>query len=437
MDNKRFENSPESTADTNESSASQPAVEPLGVGFVTSRFVEEIDSLAETLPLAMFSIETAYKNARSRFFEFISSHAVPDDDGKGLVIRTDDYFQFQKLQRQQGRTSASRKLVPRSFLVNLVSQYDAFLGRLIQTLFLIRPELLSSSDRSISFAELVAFGSVEAARDHIIEKEVESVLRKSHAEQFEWLENRFSIKLRKDLPIWPEFIEVTERRNLFVHTGGEVSSQYLKNCKEHGATAVECAKGQRLDVDSQYFKRAHHILFEMGVKLAQVLWRKLAPTEIEEADETIVTISYDLLTEKRYELAKVLLDFAVETVKKHSSENSRLKLQINRVQAYKWTGNRERASALLSEEDFSAASDQFQLADSVLRDDFRNALRLVRKIGNCGSLSLGAYREWPLFQELRKQENFKEAIVEIFGEPLNKTTVKTDQAQDSNPGKTP
>src|SRR2546423_10410038 len=44
----------------------------------------------------------------------------------------------------------------------------------------------------------------------------------------------FRTLLRKDLPIWPVFVEVTERRNLFAHCSGKVSAQYLTVCDNHG-----------------------------------------------------------------------------------------------------------------------------------------------------------------------------------------------------------
>ena len=42
-------------------------------------------------------------------------------------------------------------------------------------------------------------------------------------------------------------------------------------------------------------------------------------------------------------------------------------------------------------------------------------------MGSTGPISLGDYREWPLFQELRKQANFEPIILEVFGEPLKVT----------------
>ncbi len=113
-------------------------------------------------------------------------------------------------------------------------------------------------------------------------------------------------------------------------------------------------------------------------------------------------------------LAKTLLDFATEVPKEFSSESYRLRFVVNRIQAYKWSGDTERALQLLRGEDFTALADEFRLAGAVLRDDFEEAIRIVRRIGADGPIKLGDYREWPLFRALRTTADFRTAISEIF-----------------------
>ncbi len=116
-----------------------------------------------------------------------------------------------KLHQRHDRIALARKLVPRGILVALVSQYDAFLGRLLRVIFLSRPELLNASEKTFSFEQISAYPSIEAVRDFLVEKEVEAVLRSSHTDQFKWIETRFELPLRKGLAIWPQFVELTER----------------------------------------------------------------------------------------------------------------------------------------------------------------------------------------------------------------------------------
>lgn len=198
-----------------------------------------------------------------------------------------------------------------------------------------------------------------------------------------------------------------------------MSSQYLQNCRDNNADCGGAQLGQVLTINPAYFRQACDAIFEVAVKLSHVLWRKLRPADIAGADSHLVTTSYHLLVEQRYELAKAILDFATKVLKKHSSNEARLLFVINRVQAYKWSGDEAQARAVLDMEDFSALSDTFKLANAVLRDNFAVALDLVKRIGNSGGMSIGAYREWPLFRELRKQAAFEPIVTEVFGESLN------------------
>lgn len=89
------------------------------------------------------------------------------------------------------------------------------------------------------------------------------------------MENNFKIPLREGLEVWAKFIEITERRNLFVHCDGIVSKQYLEVCNKHGFDfSKPLSVGEKLDVVPDYFESAYECLFEVGVKLGHVLWRK-------------------------------------------------------------------------------------------------------------------------------------------------------------------
>lgn len=218
-------------------------------------------------------------------------------------------------------TDLAYNLLPINFVVSFVSQYDAYLGGLIRTMFISKPEFLNSSEKNILFSELIKFESIEEAREFIIEKEVESVLRESHLKQFKWLENKLGITLRKDLPSFSEFIEITERRNLFVHCNGIISRQYLEVCKENDVKNIDKAKlGQKLNANPGYFNKCYMVLFEIGVKLGQVIWRKLQPDDIESADAHLNNVCYQLLIKGHNRLALKLLTFATDTLKKHHDQ---------------------------------------------------------------------------------------------------------------------
>jgi hypothetical protein len=137
-------------------SAPPPKLHEDDIGRVISRFVQEIDSLAATLPLAMRSITDARKSAKERMDKFIAEHGFDrDEEHHTITIRVEHELRMQTLSRTLTRVRTASVLVPRSFFVNLVSQYDAFLGRLIRALLLTKPEVLNASEKTLSFSELL------------------------------------------------------------------------------------------------------------------------------------------------------------------------------------------------------------------------------------------------------------------------------------------
>lgn len=160
-----------------------------------------------------------------------------------------------------------------------------------------------------------------------------------------------------------------------------------------------------------------------------MLWHKIQPSDFEAADQSLNEVAYDLINEGKYKLARVLLDFATTTLKPYLfSEDTRLRLVINLAQVYKWAGEEEHCKQTLDAEDWSAANIRFALARAVLQDDFKTANAIVQQIGNKDKqLDIHAYREWPLFKELRKSSDFSTLFEEVFGEPLNRFVMQSDE----------
>jgi hypothetical protein len=405
------------------------------IGKAIGVYVEHSDSLFKTFFLTMRTISRTHKKMLSILDEFEVKHCekLESDNGENYTIKIpENYFRrWTKINQEIKQISLSAKLVPASFMSSLISQYDAFLGQLIKVLFDLNPEMLNASERNLSYAQLAEFDSIPEAREYIVEKEIETVLRKSHSEQFDWLEKKFDLPLRKDLSIWPVFIEVTERRNLFVHTRGIVSSQYIKVCKQHNvALPADIKVGSELHASIDYMVEAHSCIFDMGVQLAHVLWRKKSPQTRNDADDNLNEIIFELLLDRSYKLAIRIADFAVNTLKRFSSEQIRRMLVVNRALAYKWSGNEKTAVKIINVEDWTATADQFKLAESVILEDYNEADAIVKRIGNNGSVSAQAYREWPLFLKYRERDEFKQIFKQVFNEEFD--MVEETEGSESN-----
>ena len=304
-------------------------------------------------------------------------------------------------------------------MLTIVSRYDEFLGTLLRVIWESYPDMVFASEKQLSFSEIKNFKDIGEARDYIIEREVESVLRKSHKEQFDYLENILGVELKK-LDVWPDFIEATERRNLYAHTGGHVSRQYLKNCKENGVVLDKSISyGDYLNFSLKYFESTLNIFLEIGVKLGHVIWRKLrGPCGM--ADTELNNICFDLIQEEKYGLALKFLTFSTETPSfKFVDDLNRRILIVNKALAFKLNGKEKKAMSILDAEDWTSCGNNFLIGCAVLRDNFKLAAKVMGylKIEKFDKVN---YLHWPLFKEFRVSSEFLDAYENIYGEPFNK-----------------
>jgi hypothetical protein len=380
-------------------------------------FLSHIESLWKSLPNVLKAIETNHANATNKYNTFIKEKGEFSEDSEKFTIKAENVVKYKALKKDAESSQIATIIIKRNFVVSLISQFDMYIGALIRCIFLVRPDLINNSEKQLTYSQLKTFNNMEDAREYIIEKEIETVLRESHTDQFRWFERKLSLNLLKDLPIWAIFIELTQRRNLFVHNNGIVSTQYLNVCIENKVAIPESLKvGDVLDVNLKYFEEAFTCLFELGMKLNQVLRRNLLPDEIENADKSFLNISFELIQNKQYKLAKEIYDFADKYIKKYSNNDLSLRIKLNRAQIYKWLNQNEKCIEIIESIDWSATGDLFKLASYVLLDDYENAASTMRNMGdNPKIMTKSTYNDWPIFKEFRKTDEFKNAYQDIYG----------------------
>ena len=420
----------EGSAPAKEAADARVSATPAGFAQHIAGFIRRIDSLAETFPLAVNAIDSAGKASARAGNKFLQDYGSPVE-GRNFSLPPERLAAFRRLHERLLKVKIARATVPRTLVVALISEFDVFVGGILRLFYEVQPDALRASERSLTLGNILEFGSIEVAKDYVIEKEIESVLRKSHSDQFDALEKRLSLALRKGLDIWPDFIEVTERRNLFVHTGGIVTRQYMDVCRRAGVELSDDLQGSTLEASHDYFRHAHGVIFELGVKLGHVVWRKVRPSERETADRYLAgSVMYDLIFNERYETAIKLGDFALETYMTFASQYNRLMLVINKAQAHRWSGDDAGAQQILDDEDWSATSSEFQLAVAAIRDDVPGVIALMKRIGATDRPGKVGYREWPLFSSVRSTDEFQDSFEQVFGEPLSVVAVAETSAEE-------
>lgn len=398
-------------------------------------FVRQMCSRKRMLPaFTHFSVELS-ERAEKDLEKFIDLHGedkIFNEEGKLTQYSINPEFMGRQryLKQTFDDFSIFTVTLPKMGLVSLVSLYDAYLAKILRNIFKIKPEILNGCGRNLTFAELCRLENLSDARNYIVEQEIESLLRSSHTDQIEWIESRLQIKLR-DLPAWKCFVEITERRNLLVHADGIVSQQYIDVCKKSDCLDTNIKLGDRLIVSPDYYDDACTYITEIGVKLSQVIWRKLRTDELEDCDIAFNNVGFDLLVEKEYRLAEQILALSDVAAFKKSSAKYGLYMLINRCIALRGQEKFEECIKLLDTMDWSAISLKFQLANLILREDYDSAVQIMQRLGaHDEEVGQAEYKNWPLFRWFRKTDKFKKAYEEIFGEPYT-ITAKTSIADDA------
>ncbi len=309
----------------------------------------------------------------------------------------------------------------RSFFIGLFSEYDAFIGLLMQGIYARKPELFRTIRREISLTDLFEFDSLQSVMQDMLEKEIETFRRQSYVEQFAELERKFEIRTLRAFPEWPVFVEISQRRNLMTHNDGCVSQQYLTVCEREGYRFDRRpALREKLELSPEYLSNAMYVVSKTSFMLAHTLWRKVLPDDTVAADEAFNETQYGLLTRKRWKSAAEFGLFGLQQqMCAQTREIDRCIRVINTAIALKFQGKSIEAIQLLDREDWSAAIREFHLANAILKGQYENAGKLMRNIGKSGEfLTQLSYHDWPLFNEFRDSREFKEAYEEIYGIPF-------------------
>jgi hypothetical protein len=256
--------------------------------------------------------------------------------------RTHTQFILSALARTTRGIAGFRRL-PRLLLIGLVSEYDVFLSELIRAVISVRPQSLLNSDK-IEASTLPEFADISEAREYLIEREIDSIMVKSHLDQLKELNRISGATIDLDDVAVRTFLEICERRNLFAHTGGIVSNRYITKCKSLKIELKDEVKvGTEIRVDRSYFTAAVSTLHELCMKLCHFIWHKTVPGEHELADKTVHGACFDLIRLGDSEVAKRILAYVTRHTK-ISTEIWRRKLVLLYATALKLSGDFKNAS---------------------------------------------------------------------------------------------
>ena len=246
------------------------------------KYLYEVDALGGVLPLCINVVKETKNTKTTEVLKLLESFGSSDSNNKGhFNIPIEHYQNFSAKVANVLKYEEASNILPVSFLVSMISQFDAFIVSLIKDMFVVKPELIKSVKRDYSISEIVGFSNIDEIKDRTIENKINNILRDSHIDQIKWIKEKADLNIVINQNISSNFVEVTERRNLFVHADGIVNAYYLENCEDANVNFDKKLNiGDKLHADVKYFLSAIGSLSYMAIILKQIVWRKLIPQEI-------------------------------------------------------------------------------------------------------------------------------------------------------------
>ncbi|BCM91242.1 hypothetical protein IAD21_03108 [Abditibacteriota bacterium] len=297
------------------------------------------------------------------------------------------------------------RLLRQSALINLIIYLEAALSDLLQFYYTQNPKALPS-ERTFTLTDLRELGSIEDAEKSLIFKEIEGVLRAAFDDQLSYLVKKMKIELKCLDEHTETLIEIHQRRNLFVHNRGVVNKIYLSKVSREYIDRNSVLDGSFLEVSDRYLAKATDVVFLCGLILIQQCWRKWEKGSTNDADQVLITTSFEALTEQRWHLAKNIAAYA-DTIS--PSDVCIRMVSVNSAIAARELGEKGAVKKLEDKFDWSACALKFKLALAALKeeDDFFN---LMPRAVAAEEVTRDDLMLWPLFSKIRENPRFEEVL---------------------------
>lgn len=349
-----------------------------------------------------------------------STSKIDDDNRTIYELPISLYQKFKEIEGVTDSFSLIGNQVPKMLIIGIVSSYEYYSTLLIREIFKKNNGIIEGSEKTISVKDVFLSGNIDEFKEIIIDKEIEDVMRRGFPDQIKWFEKNLGINkpISGDYDIWNELVEIFERRNLFAHANGIIGKRYIDkisnlNLKDYN----KIKKGKELFAHRKYFKNSLENITELRVKLIQVVWRKLYPSEADTADQAITNFAFELIEKGEYKLSAKIYLFAESMNKKKENKESRINI-VNLSNCYALMGDKKKMEETLETLDWSAVSDDFLICIAAVRADVTKVTTLMNKLKHDDTWDELNYERWPVFFQIREIDEFSKKFEELYGRPL-------------------
>lgn len=343
----------------------------------------------------------------------------PQGNSKTLdvTVPVHDEKVFRAIREHAKYHDAASRILHESALQQVVNSFEFLMASIVRQH--IRENLKAvSAEHSITYRELLEYGSLEEAQRRVTEAQVLEFLRnKDAAEQLKHLKDSLKVDIRNHFTDVDRFLELVLRRHAVVHADGIATAEYRRKAKKLMKSEELPAEGTRLALDSSYITGSWDCVYSMGIITCHLWARSRAldrkDKEAEEAaDNHLNNAAFWALQNQRWAAAQAILGYASKL--KLASEGGQRMVAVNLAQAFKWAGDQRACDEVLDKHDWGASSSVFQATVEALRNGPRLEELLGRAIRD-GDINSEDVNTWPVFRQLREDSGFLGMMGRLFG----------------------
>lgn len=327
------------------------------------------------------------------------------------------YEQLDELKEIIERFFIGSEIYRQSVITSIVTKFDEFFTKLLFVCLENNPEWINTNEKKLTYNEILKIKDINNFKSTIINEEVESLMRDSHYNQIDYLDKKLKLGIFKEFSDINIFIELTERRNLYVHTSGIVSNIYINNCKKWNIPLIkDCKEGILLSSNEEYIYQAIDCLIELSIRLSQSIIRRCFE-EYKEIDSDLISDGVDIITRGNNVLGEKIFDFALSIPEKYVDTESKYYFVINKALAQK--NQKKDFAETLNNYSWKSLSPKFQFAIAVLHDDFKHAYKLMKQELVYEEIHAIGFKKWPLLKEIRSTKEFKNIYKSIYKKDIS------------------
>lgn len=367
------------------------------------------------------SLANAFRVLAQRYNSLGTDETISDDKANGTVASPDSpavelsansaraFIEINRLIMRNRWTSPDAQLerLYRSVIIGLVGQFEVLVADIAHQFFRHAPGALNAEEKVLSLSDLRQFESMDEALDYFVDREIDKLLSQSVAHWAKFFDKRMKIQLRTLARDWEEFKEVIQRRHIIVHADGRISRRYLQNVSP--ALVDKYFRngkiGQPTALDRDYVERALDHFEILGTLLCFTAWLKLSKRSLPHFERILEEWVYDRLRKGRWTMALAVAQEAEKN--KQLSDRTRMVCRLNAWLCLKQLRRFDEVRDNVEVFDDSALDQQFKLVRLALLDREDQFFDLLEATKGAG-LDAGAWREWPVFSEMRQNPRFAE-----------------------------